>query len=227
MSVSTQSRPRITPPNQNVTKTAVLMDAGAVFFAVRDMQETAQFNYQALMQLLSREGFPLPVNGGNENHLWVLWSAVVSHNTGQVRFLQYAERELGWTVRQFHPTEGYVVDPATLGLSSGGAQLANRLLRFDASIAFAIGHLAKDHRVAVVSDSFALAEPLLRAARMSGRPGLLSFFGRLLDPRWQTLLRDKADTTITFVDLDQHEDVLFGSKKTVQKTGWTDDFLVK
>lgn len=227
MSVPAQPRPRITPPANNSAKTAVFMDAGAVFFAARELQESAQFNYQALMQLLSREGFPLPSSGSNGSHLWVLWSAVVAHNTGQVRFLQYAERDLGWTVRRFHPTEGYVVDPATLGLSGDGARLANRLLRFDASIAFAIGRLAEDHRVAVISDSFALAEPLLRAARVSKRPALLSFFGRLLDPRWQTLLREGSADLIKFIDLDQHEDVLFGSKKSVEKTGWSDDFLVK
>lgn len=227
MSVSSQSRPGVVQPTNSSTKTAVFMDAGAVFFAVRDLQESAQFQYPALMQLLAREGFPLPSAEKNPNHLWVLWSSVVPHNTGQVRFLQYAERELGWTVRRFHPTEGYVVDPATLGLSGGGAPLANRLMRFDASIAFAIGRLAEDHRVALVSDSFALAEPLSRAARVSRRPALLSFFGRLLDPRWQTLLREKSESTIKFMDLDQHEDVLFGSKKIVEKTGWTDDFLIK
>jgi len=226
-------------------KTAVFMDAGAVFFAARDMHEGQQLAYPALMDLLTKKGFPLPDRSvTRDEHLWVMWSSSVAQNPGQVRFFHYAERELGWRVRRFHPTEGYMVDPVSVGLT-GETRAVNRLLRFDASIAFAIGRVAEDHRIAVVTDSFAVAEPLLRAARLRGEgnkligggntnmigegsTNLIVFFSRLLDPRWQRLLRDEAERVpIDLLDLDEHEEQLFGAQKPRETTGWNDDFLIK
>ena len=200
------------------------MDAGAVFFGVRDLHEGLQLNYPALTSLLvEKRGFDPPAAGNGSQ--WVLWTSVVSQNTGQVRFLQYAERELGWRVRRFHPAEGYMIEPASLGLA--GDARANRLLRFDASISSAIGQLGRDHRIAIITDSFAVAEPLVRAARSSGARNLIAFFGRLLDSRWQRLLRSAEAPLIDFLDLDEFEQDLFGSKRAVEQTAWTDDFLVK
>jgi hypothetical protein len=200
------------------------MDAGAVFFAIRELHEGAQLNYPQLMEVLSRQGFPLPT-GQPAGPMWVLWSSAVAANPGQVRFLQFAERELRWNVRRFSPADSYMVDPAGLG-ASGDPKLANRLMRFDASIAFAIGRIAVDHRIAVISDSFALAEPLVRAARTVRQKNVLAFFGRLLDPRWQRLLRDDANESVTFLDLDEDEESLFGSKRSTERNGWKDDFLL-
>lgn len=218
------STPTARRSTTTATKTAVFMDAGAVFFAIREMHEGAQLNYPQLMQLLSRQGFPLPT-GQPSGAMWVLWSSAVAANAGQIRFLQFAERELGWNVRRFSPADSYMVDPA--GLGGSDPKLANRLMRFDASIAFAIGRVATDHRIAVISDSFALAEPLLRAARTVGQRNVLAFFGRLLDPRWQRLLRDDAGKSVEFLDLDEDEEFLFGSKRSPEKNGWKDDFLLR
>lgn len=208
-------------------KTAVFMDAGAVFFAARDMHEGQQLSYPALMGLLARNGFPLPTRADDEDHLWVMWSSAVVHNPGQTRFLQYAERELRWRVRRFHPAEGYMVDPMSLG-TAADTRTANRLLRFDASIAFAIGRIAEDYRIAVVTDSFAVAEPLMRAARLARHESanLVVFFSRLLDPRWQRLLRGEDRVPVELLDLDEHEDQLFGEQKPREVTGWNDDFLL-
>lgn len=218
-------------PNSNhlsiAKKTAVFMDAGAVFFAARDLHESQQLVYPALMDLLAKKGFPLPGSSNRDDHLWVMWSSAVAQNPGQTRFLQYAERELRWRVRRFHPAEGYMVDPVNVGLTG---ETRNRLLRFDASIAFAIGRVAEDHRVAVVTDSFAVAEPLQRAARLAGQgcTNIIAFFSRLLDPRWQRLLRGETGVVpIELLDLDEHEEQLFGAQKSRETTGWNDDFLMK
>jgi hypothetical protein len=208
-----------------VKKTAVFMDAGAVFFAVRDMHENQQLSYPALMDLLAKRGFPLPGHS-EDDHPWVMWSAAVSQNPGQMRFLQYAERELRWRVRRFAPADGYMVDPLNIGVMG---ESRNRLMRFDASIAFAIGRIAADHRIAVITDSFAVAEPLLRAARLSRETNVIAFFGRLLDARWQGLLRaERRDegVPIELVDLDEYDEQLFGVPKPQETTGWNDDFLL-
>lgn len=219
-------------PNPNLVlgfpkKTAVFMDAGAVFFAARDMHEGQQLAYPPLMDLLAKKGFPLPSNSGRDDHLWVMWSSAVAHNPGQTRFLQYAERELRWRVRRFQPAEGYMVDPVSIGMT-GDTRAVNRLLRFDASIAFAIGRVAEDHRIAVVTDSFAVAEPLLKAARLAGHgsTNVIAFFSRLLDPRWQRLLREEDSVPIELLDLDEYEEQLFGAHKPRETTGWNDDFLM-
>lgn len=208
-------------------KTAVFMDVGAVFFAVRDMHEGQQMSYPALMDLLATRDFPPPRHAEDEDHMWVMWSSAVAQNPGQTRFLQYAERELHWRVRRFHPTEGYMVEPMSLG-SAGDVRTTNRLLRFDASIAFAIGRIAESHRIAVVTDSFAIAEPLLRAARLAGQSNtnVITFFSRLLDPRWQRLLRGEGRVPIELLDLDEHQEQLFGEQKPREVTGWNDDFLL-
>lgn len=231
-------------PNSNVwsgppgppdppTKIAVFMDAGAVFFAARALHEDKQLDYAVLMQVIAKQGFPLP--GGpptldpHDMPLWVMWTSSIAQNPGQVRFLQHAERDLKWRVRRFHPADGYMVDPVSVGLT-GDTRSVNRLLRFDASIAFAIGRVAEDHRIAVITDSFALAEPLQRAATMSGQgsPNLIVFFSRLLDPRWQRRLREEdGPAAIQLLDLDEHEQQLFGASKPHEITGWNDDFLLK
>lgn len=219
---------RPTNSSSSIKNTAVFMDAGAIFFGVRDLHENAQLNYAALTEILAKQGFP-PAGAAPGEHLRVMWTSVVAQNTGQVRFLQYAERDLGWTIRRFHPSEGYMVDAVGLGLS-GDLRVANRLLRFDASIAFAIGRVATDHRIAVITDSFAIAEPLVRAARMAGpeNHNIIAFFGRLLDSRWQRLIGEKNHLGVEFIDLDQYEEQLFGAPaRRRETTGWNDDFLMK
>lgn len=220
-------RPNSNLPLNASKKTAVFMDAGAVFFAARDMHEGQQLAYPALMDLLAKKGFLLPGPSSGDDHQWVMWSSAVAQNPGQTRFLQYAERELRWRVRRFRPADGYMVDPVNVGLTG---ETRNRLLRFDASIAFAIGRVAADHRIAVVTDSFAVAEPLLRAARLSRQTNVIAFFGRLLDPRWQSLLREEVHreegVPIELLDLDEYEEQLFGAPKPRETTGWNDDFLL-
>src|SRR5262249_27815366 len=142
--------PSVSPHSPDpAVRLAILMDAGAMYFAVRELYGEGQVDYTALVELITDvyldEGGPVDVSP-------IMWSSVVPQNTGQVRFLDYAEQRLGWAVRRFPPSEAFMVDPAsTPGLTIDGRG-QNRLIRFDASMAFAMGHFAKDHRIAVISD---------------------------------------------------------------------------
>lgn len=231
---------------------AVLMDASAIFFAVRNLYEDHQLDYSKLAELLVEK---TGVQVTEPNHqkkqdlflpdqIWGMWTSFHAQNTGQVRFLEYAEHTLGWAVRRVDPTDSYIIDPqTTLGISKpadgGMSRAVNRLIRFDAGIAYSIGRVADSHQIVLISDSYALAEPLVRSAvarrdkrRSSGLKAdnirnYIAFFGRLLDPRWLGLLRGKAGEHIEFIDLDDYSDRLFGSKKSVAKDLWEDNFPIR
>ncbi len=91
-------------------------------------------------------------------------------------------------------------------------------------MAFAMGRLASDHRIVLISDSFALAEPLVRSARTAHSRNAIAFFGRLLDSRWQRVLQSHQ---VEFVDLSNLEEEIFGTKRTVEQNAWDDSFLTK
>lgn len=193
---------------------AVLVDGSALFLANRALHEGHQLNYRGLVSLLVDEvpGLSAP---GEPGAVWTMWTAASAQNEGQSRFLEFAERELRWDVRRFNPANSYMVEPTMLLGWSSDSRSANRLVRFDASIAFAIGRLAEQYSpLVVVSDSFALEDPLRRAARLSpeAAPISLAFFGRALDSRWQGVLR--KEHPFTFIDFDEYEDKLFGIVRT-------------
>ncbi len=96
------------------------------------------------------------------------------------------------------------------------ASWSKSLIRFDSQIAFAMGRLASEQRIVVVSDSYPLASTLQRARHLRGASqpkNVLAFFGSALDPRWQRLLRDPSKSEIEFIDLDDEEAALFGGGK--------------
>ncbi|MBM3319705.1 MAG: hypothetical protein FJY73_03400 [Candidatus Eisenbacteria bacterium] len=206
-----------TPP------TAVLIDGSALYLVSRALYEGRSLDYRGFIRLLCEEveGVREPDPRGKEG-LWVMWTSASSQNAGQMRFLEFAENDLHWEVRRFAPIESFVVEPAgVLGFSEDG-KVAPRLVRFDAGIAFAIGRLADSYRIAVVSDSFALSEPLLRTAQIARRRGgghrapVLAFFGRGLDARWQRVLRAEGEDGLRFLDLDDFEEGLFGFGRVVR-----------
>jgi hypothetical protein len=66
------------------------------------------------------------------------------------------------------------------------------MLRFDAAMAFTVADLAtREYGVVVVTDSFSLAEPVVRAQRISGSVSCVAFFDTLLDPRWASVKVEK------------------------------------
>jgi hypothetical protein len=227
---------------------AVLIDGSALFFAIRDYFEGQSLDYASLLKLLGQEFgnsaddaltgtkarlLVLPPNPGS---VWQFWSAAAPQNEGQARFLSYIETTLGIPVRRFSPLDSIMLDPqtalATLGESS---RLKERLTRFDASIAFMMGRLATNHQIILMTDSFALAEPFVRAARARWKkfgapqpPNVLTFFGRAVDSRWHNLFRfghfgGASLNAIKFLDLDPHVAQLFGVRREAPRSWWADD----
>ena len=97
-------------------------------------------------------------------------------------------------------------------------------MRFDASIAYMLGRIAETHQITLVTDSFTLAEPLARAAKLRGRPNAVAFFGRLLDSRWQSFLRGEAGKHVKLIDLDDYDTMLFDTRRQRTKSTWEEDF---
>lgn len=215
----TQSSPSANRPSSRRPRssaeppTAVLIDGSALFLTVRAYPELRSLEYRALVDLLVRE-IPGLMRPGPGAAPWVMWTSASPQNESQGRFLDFAEAQLMWEVRPTPPSESFIVEPHQVGLGSENRAGMNRLIRFDAAIAFAIGRLASTHRVVVVSDSFALAEPLLRVATIStgtpGREPWLAFFGTALDARWQRLLYKDTARRVNFLDLDDFDVELFG-----------------
>lgn len=203
------------PERRSPDSANVLIDGSALFLGARGLYEGRQLDYRALIDVLVNQIPGLEPPTGASRPRWVMWTSASPQNQGQSRFLDFAENDLRWEVRRFSPADSYMVEPATvLGLSSEG-RAASRLVRFDASIAFAIGRLAELHRIVLVSDSFALADPLIRTANIVTEPArrpVLAFFGRALDARWQRVLRTEGNFAPEFIDFDDFEERLFGSQ---------------
>lgn len=201
------------PASPTETPSAVLIDGTALFLTSRSLYESRQLDYRRLVQVLHEQIPDLrPSWTPGRRDLWTMWTSASAQNEKQSRFLDFAENELRWEIRRFSPSDSYMVDPsAALGLG-GDVRLAGRFMRFDAAMSFAAGRLAQTHRLIVLTDSFALADPLRRTAAISGtafgKP-ILAFFGRALDPRWQRMLRKEPDA-LGFVDLDELAASLYG-----------------
>ncbi len=223
---------RIKPAHASLTRqptgaapdhpTVVLVDGSALYLAARALHEGRQLNYHGLVKVLTSGVGWLQAPGPGSNATWVMWTSASPQNAGQIRFLEFAENELLWEVRRFDPANSSIIDPET-ALDASPATRA-RLVRFDSHIAFAIGRLAATHQIVVLSDSFALAQPLLLSQQVGAAvrcpPPTLAFFGRSLDPRWQSVLRRGANGGIRYIDLDDSEEDLFGSKP-IQEAGRT------
>lgn len=202
-------------------QSVVLIDGSALYMATRDLSEGRQLDYQALVRLLCAKAQVQP-GGPNSSTRWVMWTSASAHNEGQSRFLDFAKNELQWQIRSFPPADSFVVEPSSIRDDSPSVK--NRLVRFDASIAFAIGRLAEANRLVILSDSFPLAEPLRLARKLHPVAPALAFFSRALDKRWHAWLRREAsDASVEFIDLDT-EDQLFGSpgRKPVEERRTTE-----
>lgn len=202
---------------------AILMDLSAIFFAIRDLYPDQQLNYTSLAEIVTTTA---GLGSSRRQVDRVAWTSYSETNQGQARFLAHLEAR--WAIRRFAPSDSFIVDPGAMNFAPGDRP-AQRLVRFDASIAFAMGALAKTHEIALISDSFALAEPLIRAAksRSANAKSHLAFFGRSLDGRWGKVLRDGASSfPLTLIDLDDREEHLFGIRKAGLTDAFSDDFLI-
>lgn len=238
------------------------MDGSALFFAARDLYPGVPLNYDELTTCLrevawtaefgctdSRNGpcgiFSPAIQPGALDYpprtSWIMWTATSPRNEGQGRFLKHVHA-LGWDIRSFSPADSFMVDPVTTLSLSTGSKIGERLTRFDASIAYMIGRLAEDCQIILLSDSFALAEPLVRAAKTRYEaerrradedarepsqmpPNILAYFGRALDPRWFAVLRDwqsdGMNDCVRFFDLDTRAHLLMGLQPTRERP-WLD-----
>ncbi len=202
---------------------AILMDLSAIFFAIRDLYPEQQLNYASLADAIANAVGNGPPGRQVDR---VAWTSYSETNQGQARFL--AHLESSWAIRRFAPSDSFVVEPGAMNLAPGD-RAAQRLIRFDASIAFAMGALSKTHEIVLVSDSFALAEPLIRAAKTRSKyaKSHLAFFGRSLDGRWGKVLRDSAASfPLILIDLDDREEELFGIRKVGSTDAFSDNFLI-
>jgi hypothetical protein len=205
------ARPSSPQPNQlkanGGSPSVVLIDGSALYMATRALYEDRHLDYHGFVSLLAAKVGVQPAGVGKTR--WVMWTSASPQNAGQSRFLDFAKKELRLEVRPVSPSDSFIVEPNSILDASSSTK--SRLVRFDASIAFAMGRLAEEHRIVVVSDSFPLAQPLLLSRRLAldRDPPALAFFGRALDNRWQGLLRREPDT-LEFIDLDDSEEALFG-----------------
>jgi len=201
----------------------VLIDGSSLFLAARALADgSARLNYRTLVEVLCQEVPGLkPAPQITRTPSWVMWTAAAADNEGQQKFLDFAERDLHWEVRRFSPSLAFSIEPsAVFGVAGvGDSTKTSRLIRFDASIAFAIGRLSEEHRVVVVSDSFPLSEPMLRVNehQKSNDHCTLAFFGRAIDARWYVAFKNPHAPR--FLNLDDFETDLFGlPRKEVART---------
>lgn len=207
----TSTRPQVPSAKKPV---AVFIDGSALYQASKSVAEGSfKLNYRVLVDVLCREIDGLsPSDPLSKGSVWTMWTAASPENSGQSNFLEFVDRELHWEVRKTFPSQSFVVEPsAVLGLGGSDSSRLARLIRFDASIGFAIGRLSESHRIVVVSDSFPLCEPLTRVgahfAQTTDQP-VIAFFGRAMDSRWH--LAVGKDDAIKLINLDEHEAELFG-----------------
>ncbi|MRD49360.1 hypothetical protein GHT07_18955 [Caenimonas koreensis DSM 17982] len=190
---------------------AVLIDGSALYLASAHRPDNQRLNYPVFVDVLAFKVPGLhPAGEGEPKSIWSMWTSADPSNSSQTRFLDFAEKRLQWEVRACRPWQAHVVSPDLLFGVGADLAKANRLMRFDTSIAFAMARLCDTHRVIVVSDSFALREPIARVNEYLPKHGkvVLAFFGQALDPRWRGNLQDPFSPE--FIDLDDHESELFG-----------------
>lgn len=237
---------------------AVFMDGSALFFAARDLYPGTPMSYEELTKSIREVAWSKEFGCENPNTgpcgiyppaaqagpfdyppltSWMMWSAISAKNEGQARFLKHVHG-LGWDIRSFAPADSFMVDPVTTLSLAAGTTIGERMTRFDASIAYMIGRLADHCQIVLLTDSFALAEPLVRAANARFQvekrlaqeenreikqmpPNILAFFSRALDPRWFGVLRDwrseGMSDCVRFFDLETRAHLLFGVSPSRQR----------
>lgn len=218
-------------PARNAT--AVLGDVSALYQVSMSVQKEShvpvQLNYSVL-----KEAVVGHFGMGNPKDQITFWSGSDSSNLGQQRLFELLERQK-IAVRRFAPRDSYICEPEKLGLDpTRDAQHRLLLLqRFSGSIAFAAGALCNRYRIIFISDSFQLAEPLVRASELARKrkeaPAGLVFWKTHLDPRWHQIIDQFG---IDFLDLDPMQDQLFrpkgehAGKPRQSRQGFDDGFLL-
>lgn len=209
---SVSRAPAGVPVSPSQTPYAVLIDGSALFLAsVSRSMDGRRLNYFAFAEVLTQRLPGLKMPGPGSDSIWTMWTSADPANAGQSKFLEFAEQRLRWQVRASMPWQSFVIEPETLFGLNADATKSGRLVRFDTSIAFAMGRLAETHRLIVVSDSFTLREPMMRVNEHWGAkhgPCVHAFFGQACDARWRSVRKSTEEPE--FIDLDEHQAELFG-----------------
>jgi len=189
---------------------ALLTDGSALFYTSRFVGDNRPLNYRRMEERI-KLGVAL-----DSFEFSRFYTAFDPANEGQGKFLGFIERDMGWELETL-PVGEAVVTPTTF--TTYQSNEPRPFIRFDASISFALGRLAGVYsRVVVISDSYAIARPIMQTAAR-GTLVTLVFFRQCLDPRWNKLLREISPTNkrlprssdkVEFLDLDQYVDELFG-----------------
>lgn len=181
----------------------LLADGSALFFASRQQFPDRNLNYRALERIIAEHvGADTPASPA------MLFSSIEPANEKQLKFVEFIEQNLKWSVQRIAPHDATVCNPL---LTDG----VFRHIRFDAWIAYAIGRLAgkTDRRIVVVSDSWPLNGPIQECASR-GTAVTVCFFGGVIDTRWHRVFREQAAAgRIDFLDLDDHSESLFDRAK--------------
>lgn len=168
----------------------LIVDGSALFFAIRELFGDEQLDYDSMVNHIIRE-----IGTDEQFDSKLFYTPCSPSNVGQARFLDHLIKK-GWTVRAYPASQVGLIDQRTMSLVPDGP-VKDRLMRFDAQIAYVLGDLAgQGESMVVVSDSFNLAEPMVRAKRLAEEvnresgtavPMWVAFFSGLMDPRWRKI----------------------------------------
>ena len=189
-------------------RAAVLMDGTALYFRGREgrSEPTDRLDYEALQrELLTRVG-------ASSFDPALFFTTYDPQNEGQGKFLTFLQNRLHWQVEK-RPV--WDADPLPKDAPWERSERRNEFIRFDAPISFALGRLlGRRNFVVVVTDSFALEQPMLAAADYGDTEIVLAFFGHQVDPRWLPTVKAE-NSPVPFWDLDESSEPLFGRERSL------------
>lgn len=188
----------------NEKDTALLIDGTALYLCSKDKLE--RLDYVAFDQELKDRA------NVNEFDPVISFTTYDPSNIGQTKFHDFVRARLRWEIEAKTVHEAWPL--ARSGIFSQDEK-RNELIRFDSSIAFAIGRLLdRRNRIVVVTDSYNLSPILTTCARCNPNTEIvLAFFGKKLDSRWNAIL-ENDENQIEFWDLDFSDETLFNSTRT-------------
>jgi hypothetical protein len=180
-------------------RAALLVDGTALYFRSKEGRSD-RLDYEALNRILAAKA-------GSTFDPALFFTTFDPQNEGQAKFLAFLRTRLQW---QEEVRAVWDADPLPKDAPWERSERRNEFIRFDASIAFALGRLVERRdKIVVVTDSFGLEQPILAASEYKGTEIVLAFFGRQMDPRWLPVVGGD-DVRITFWDLDNSSQALFG-----------------
>jgi hypothetical protein len=187
-----------------VQRAAALIDGTALYFRSREGR-SERLDYEALNRELQAKA------GVSAFDPALFFTTYDAQNEGQGKFLAFLRTRIQWKEETLPVWDA---DPLPDRAPWERSERRNEFIRFDSSIAFALGRLVdRRDRIVVVTDSFALEHPMLAASEYKAAEIVLAFFGRQLDPRWLPIVKG-GDSKIKFWDLDESSQALFGREST-------------